>query len=88
MLQVSYSFFNKIGPSMCHSLQSLIHLSLTLEDTWFLVGVAARMATGMGLHASETYQALTVDTAEQQKRLFFSLYMMDRYVTFFWHQFR
>lgn len=60
--------------------------SLTPEDTWFLVGVAARMATGMGLHTSEIYQSLTVDMAEQQKRLFFCLYMMDRYVTFLEHQ--
>ncbi|KAJ5981040.1 hypothetical protein N7481_008338 [Penicillium waksmanii] len=64
MLQVSYSFFNKIGP-----------------NTWFLVGVAARMATGMGLHTSEVYQSLAVDVAEQQKRIFFSLYMMDRVVS-------
>jgi hypothetical protein len=36
------------------------------------------MATGMGLHTSDVYQTLAVDNAEQQKRLFFSLYMMDR----------
>ncbi|KAJ5100626.1 hypothetical protein N7456_006678 [Penicillium angulare] len=64
MLQVSYSFFNKVGP-----------------NTWFLVGVAARMATGMGLHTAEVYQSLAVDVAEQQKRIFFSLYMMDRVVS-------
>ncbi|KAJ5998245.1 hypothetical protein N7522_009905 [Penicillium canescens] len=64
MLQVSYSFFNKIGP-----------------NTWFLVGVAARMATGMGLHTAEIYHSLAVDVSEQQKRLFFSLYMMDRVVS-------
>ncbi|KAJ5786553.1 uncharacterized protein N7503_011765 [Penicillium pulvis] len=64
MLQVSYSFFNKIGP-----------------NTWFLVGVAARMATGMGLHTAEVYQSLAVDAAEQQKRIFFCLYMMDRVVS-------
>lgn len=64
MLQVSFSFFNKIGP-----------------NTWFLVGVAARMAIGMGLHASDTYKSLAVDVAEYQKRLFFSLYMMDRVVS-------
>lgn len=44
------------------------------------MGVAARMATGMGLHTAEVYQSLAVDVAEQQKRIFFSLYMMDRYV--------
>ncbi|KAJ6110878.1 hypothetical protein N7486_003113 [Penicillium sp. IBT 16267x] len=50
-------------------------------DTWFLVGVAARMATGMGLHTAEVYQSLAVDAAEQQKRIFFCLYMMDRVVS-------
>jgi hypothetical protein len=38
------------------------------------------MATGMGLHTAEIYHSLAVDVSEQQKRLFFSLYMMDRYV--------
>lgn len=38
------------------------------------------MATGMGLHTVEQYKSLTVDLAEHQKRLFFCLYMMDRYV--------
>ncbi|OJJ50419.1 hypothetical protein ASPZODRAFT_13499 [Penicilliopsis zonata CBS 506.65] len=64
MLQVSYSFFNKIGP-----------------NTWFLVGLAARMAIGMGLHTADTYRSLAIDVAEYQKRLFFSLYMMDRVVS-------
>ncbi|KAJ5688860.1 hypothetical protein N7462_003252 [Penicillium macrosclerotiorum] len=50
-------------------------------NTWFLVGVAARMATGMGLHTSDAYEFLTADMAEQQKRVFFSLYMMDRVVS-------
>ena len=36
------------------------------------------MALGMGLHSSETYALLPVDMAEFQKRLFLSLYMMDR----------
>lgn len=39
------------------------------------------MATGMGLHTAESYQTLAIDVTEQQKRLFFSLYMMDRYDT-------
>lgn len=59
---------------------------LTTADTWFLVGVAARMAIGMGLHASDTYKSLAVDVAEYQKRLFFSLYMMDRYVCSHFHR--
>ncbi|KAL4888863.1 fungal-specific transcription factor domain-containing protein [Aspergillus ambiguus] len=64
MLQVSYSFFNQIGP-----------------NTWFLVGVAARMAIGMGLHSATTYDGLPVDVAEYRKRILFSLYMMDRVVS-------
>ncbi|KAL4966168.1 Zn(II)2Cys6 transcription factor [Aspergillus stella-maris] len=50
-------------------------------NTWFLVGVAARMAIGMGLHTSDVYESLTPDAADYQKRLFFSLYMMDRVVS-------
>ncbi|PYI11883.1 hypothetical protein BO78DRAFT_381930 [Aspergillus sclerotiicarbonarius CBS 121057] len=64
MLQVSYSFFNQIGP-----------------NTFFLVGVAARMAIGMGLHTSSSYLNLPADVVEYRKRIFFSLYMMDRVVS-------
>ncbi|KAL2858466.1 fungal-specific transcription factor domain-containing protein [Aspergillus pseudoustus] len=64
MLQVSYSFFNQLGP-----------------NTWFLVGIAARLALGMGLHTSSTYDNLPVDVQETYKRVFFSIYMMDRVVS-------
>ncbi|CAK7243324.1 MAG: hypothetical protein STHCBS139747_004842 [Sporothrix thermara] len=60
-LQVSYSFFNQLGP-----------------NTWFLVGMAARVALGCGLHTASTYDKLPRDVAEQRKRIFFSIYMMDR----------
>ncbi|KAL3478863.1 fungal-specific transcription factor domain-containing protein [Aspergillus californicus] len=50
-------------------------------NTWFLVGVAARMAIGMGLHTREVYEPLPADIADYQKRLWFSLYMMDRVVS-------
>ncbi|KAJ9144235.1 Zn(2)-C6 fungal-type DNA-binding domain [Pleurostoma richardsiae] len=63
-LQVSYSFFNQLGP-----------------NTWFLVGLAARMAVGMGLHAACTYDSMPPDLAERRKRVFFSIYMMDRVVS-------
>ncbi|KAL2817956.1 fungal-specific transcription factor domain-containing protein [Aspergillus cavernicola] len=64
MLQVSYSFFNQLGP-----------------NTWFLVGIAARLALGMGLHTASTYENLPVDVQERHKRVFFSIYMMDRVVS-------
>lgn len=77
MLQVSYSFFNQIGPS-----KSFTPLTCPANwlDTFFLVGVAARMAIGMGLHTSSSYLNLPVDVVEYRKRIFFSLYMMDRCV--------
>ncbi|GAB7325630.1 hypothetical protein MBLNU13_g09612t2 [Cladosporium sp. NU13] len=64
MLQVSYSFFNQLGP-----------------NTWFLVGTAARLAIGMGLHCDQTLQNLTNAQVERRKRLFFSIFMMDRLVS-------
>jgi hypothetical protein len=47
-------------------------------DTWFLVGTAARLAIGMGLHCDATLQGLPIDQVERRKRIFFSVYMMDR----------
>jgi hypothetical protein len=64
MLQVSYSFFNQLGP-----------------NTWFLVGTAARLALGMGLHTASTYGTLSKDESERRKRVFFCIYMMDRVVS-------
>ncbi|CRG87566.1 Protein STB5 [Talaromyces islandicus] len=64
MLQVSYSFFNQLGP-----------------NTWFLVGLAARLALGMGLHSSSTYNDMAFDMEQRRKRIFFSIYMMDRVVS-------
>lgn len=63
-LQVSYSFFNQLGP-----------------NTWFLVGISARVALGLGLHTASTYEKLPVDVSEKRKRIFFSIYMMDRVVS-------
>ncbi|CAK7264688.1 hypothetical protein SEPCBS57363_001207 [Sporothrix epigloea] len=60
-LQVSYSFFNQLGP-----------------NTWFLVGMAARVALGCGLHTASAYDKLPTDVAEQRRRIFFCIYMMDR----------
>lgn len=88
MLQVSYSFFNSAGPSkLAFVVLPQGPKSLISVDTWFLVGVAARIAIGMGLHTREVYETLAPDAADYQKRLFFSLYMMDRYASrlVYWH---
>ncbi|OQD69681.1 hypothetical protein PENPOL_c002G01307 [Penicillium polonicum] len=64
VLQVSYSFFNQLGP-----------------NTWFLVGTAARLALGMGLHAASSYRKFPLNVQQRRKRIFFSIYMMDRVVS-------
>lgn len=80
MLQVSYSFFNQLGPSKSFLVRDWDSKLTCILDTWFLVGTAARLALGMGLHTASTYTTLPSDTAERCKRVFFSIYMMDRYV--------
>lgn len=42
--------------------------------------MAARLALGLGLHSSSTYVGIPEDIAQSRKRLFFSVYMMDRSV--------
>ncbi|EKG14886.1 hypothetical protein MPH_07926 [Macrophomina phaseolina MS6] len=66
LLQVSYSFFNRVG-----------------SNTWYLVGSAIRLAVGMGLHTApnDITRLLPLDVQEYRKRLFWSLYMMDRVVS-------
>ncbi|KAI1378654.1 fungal-specific transcription factor domain-containing protein [Hypoxylon crocopeplum] len=64
MLQVSFSFFNQLGP-----------------NTWFLVGTAARLAIGLGLHTASAYENLPFGIANMRKRIFFSVYMMDRVIS-------
>ncbi|KAL2670312.1 hypothetical protein Neosp_014779 [[Neocosmospora] mangrovei] len=43
--------------------------------------MAARIALGMGLQSSSSCEGLPVDVIEKRKRVFFSLYMMDRVVS-------
>ncbi|KAF2206250.1 hypothetical protein CERZMDRAFT_53539 [Cercospora zeae-maydis SCOH1-5] len=50
-------------------------------NTWFLVGTAARLAVGMGFHCEAAYQGLSKEDVARRKRLFFSIYMMDRLVS-------
>ncbi|KGO71472.1 Transcription factor, fungi [Penicillium italicum] len=50
-------------------------------DTWFLVGTAARLALGMGLHAASSYRKFPLNVQQRRKRIFFSIYMMDRVVS-------
>ena len=81
MLQVSYSFFNQLGPSTIFGASGQSHLLTYVSDTWFLVGTAARLAIGMGLHCDQTFQNIPNAQVERRKRLFFSIFMMDRLVS-------
>ena len=81
MLQVSYSFFNQLGPSMYLLYGACSDITNISLDTWFLVGVAARLALGRGLHTASTYVGMPVDMEQRRKRIFWSIYMMDRWVT-------
>ncbi|KAK1517052.1 cytochrome P450 [Colletotrichum costaricense] len=74
--------------SMMYYKKALEHFEGSLDygymlgpNTWTLVGLGARMAIGLGMHASSTYEGLPADVSEKRKRLFFSVYMMDRVVS-------
>ncbi len=51
------------------------------SDTWYLVGLASRMAIGMGLHTERSVERLPPEQQESRRRMFWSLYMMDRVVS-------
>lgn len=42
------------------------------------------MAIGLGLHTASAYEDLPYHIANMRKRIFFSIYMMDRYVVLFY----
>lgn len=77
ILRVTYSLFNQLEASE-YSDNLLLDSVTNKVDTWLLVGVAVRIALGMGLQSSATYHGLPFNMVERRKRLFFSLYMMDR----------
>lgn len=66
LLQVSYSFFNKVGPNTWYLVG---------------VGVRIAIGSGLHTAPSPTVQKLPLDVQEYRKRLFFCLYMMDRVVS-------
>ncbi|GAB7354548.1 hypothetical protein MBLNU459_g5006t2 [Dothideomycetes sp. NU459] len=66
LLQVSYSFFNKVGPNTWYLVG---------------VGVRIAIGIGLHTAPSPAVQKLPLDVQEYRKRLFFCLYMMDRVVS-------
>lgn len=40
--------------------------------------MAARLAVGIGLHIESTYASWPINIQQHRKRIFFSIYMMDR----------
>lgn len=50
-------------------------------DTWYLVGIASRLALGLGWHSEKSLESFVPEQRERYKRVFWSLYMMDRVVS-------
>lgn len=50
-------------------------------DTWYLVGIATRLALGLGWHSEKSLESYPPEQRERFKRVFWSLYMMDRVVS-------
>ncbi|KAI1762439.1 fungal-specific transcription factor domain-containing protein [Hypoxylon sp. FL1150] len=47
-------------------------------DLWHTIGLALRLAVGIDLHRQESIEGLNVLEAEMRKRLWWSVYVMDR----------
>lgn len=50
-------------------------------DTWYLVGIASRLALGLGWHSEQSFNSFVQEQKERYKRIFWCLYMMDRVVS-------
>lgn len=47
LLQIAFSFFNQVGPSKFEDFPVEGYMLTMTEDTWYLVGMAGRLALGM-----------------------------------------
>ncbi|RDW84474.1 hypothetical protein BP6252_02064 [Coleophoma cylindrospora] len=47
---------------------------------WYMIGLAMRTAVDLGLHREAYYKALTSHTAQMRRRLFWTVYLLERSV--------
>ncbi|ANB15320.1 Stb5p [Sugiyamaella lignohabitans] len=50
-------------------------------DTWYLVGIASRLAIGLGIHTEKSVEGLDPSEQDHLRKVFWCLYMMDRVVS-------
>lgn len=50
----------------------------TSSNIWYMIGVAMRTAIDLGLHREAEYRHLEHEESQRQRRLFWSVYLMDR----------
>ncbi|KAJ5934061.1 hypothetical protein N7466_003608 [Penicillium verhagenii] len=48
------------------------------SNIWYMIGLAMRTAIDLGLHREENYHQLKPDEAQSRRRVFWSVYVMDR----------
>lgn len=48
------------------------------SNIWYMIGLAMRTAIDLGLHREENYLHLEPDEAQSRRRVFWSVYVMDR----------
>lgn len=48
------------------------------SNIWYMIGLAMRTAIDLGLHREENYLQLKPDEAQSRRRVFWSVYVMDR----------
>ena len=74
------------GASSIHSIEALMLLviyklrSSTDSSVWYNIGLAMRTCIDLGLHREGHYRKLKPCHAELKRRLFWSVYLLERYV--------
>lgn len=51
------------------------------SNIWYIIGVAMRAAIDLGLHREASYFKMNTEVSQQRKRLFWSVYLMDRTIS-------
>lgn len=55
--------------------------SPTSSNIWYMIGLAMRATIDLGLHREVNYLMLKCDDAQRMRRLFWSVYLMDRSIS-------
>lgn len=78
---VSCSLFQKGSIELVQALLLMgqyLHASLELDNSWTIIGLAIRMAQGLGLHLDVSKSTLTIIDQEIRKRVWWGCFVIDR----------